>query len=519
VNRAERCTAAGNAAVHDIHSGPPMNQRSNVMQKKRFVCSVIPPHVLRNVARRAADPALRTSAQQTLTHMRAVATCRVHALIGPTGTPSGKSRNVYDGRHTTRLPGTLAWSERSKGQSRDVEVREAFEGSGIVYDFFHNIYGRNSIDDRGLRIDSTVHYGKHFANAMWNAKQMVYGDGDGKLFNRFTASIDVIGHELTHGVTQFSAELAYKDQSGALNEHLSDAFGMMVKHYFLGLTAAQSDWIIGEGLLTPRVQGKGIRSMSAPGTAYNDPVLGKDPQPAHMRDYKRTSLDNGGVHINSGIPNRAFYLAAIAIGGYTWEVLGWIWYLSVKKKLAPNANFADFADATTSVALEEFGTATAKAVAGAWNGVGVPITVKLPGRSRGVSHFQLIQSNDEHKGDIMPKSFQNEHAAATAMYGAVDSSMQQWVDFDEKVPPALQGKEQPVTAKPVTAKPVSALEHAVGVYKSVRPLLAGLTTLWVLPPAWRTGLALLVAAFDGLAAVPAVPAETVDVDFKAGKDL
>jgi hypothetical protein len=473
------------------------------MCQKQLACSVIPPHVYRHVARRAADDALRHTARETLAQMHAVATGRVHALIGPAGAPSGKSRNVYDGRHKTRLPGSLAFSESSKGHSGDVEVQEAFDGSGIVYDFFYNVYGRNSIDDRGLRIDSTVHYGKQFANAMWNGKQMVYGDGDGKLFKRFTGSIDVQGHELTHGVTQFTAELAYSGQSGALNEHCSDVFGIMVKQYFLGLTAAQSDWIIGEGLLGPRVKGKGIRSMSAPGTAYDDPVLGKDPQPAHMRDYKRTTLDNGGVHINSGIPNHAFYLGAIYIGGYVWEVPGWVWYLTLKKKVTPTAVFRDFADATVSVAAEEFGTATAKAIAAAWDEVGVPLTVKLPGRSRGARHFYLTSSNHYEKGEgIMLNDLQNEHAAASAMYGAVDNSMQQWVDFDEIAKPATAAKESPV-------------EHAVGVYKSIRPLLSGLTTLWVLPPAWRTGLALLVTAFDALAGSPV----EINPDFKAGKDL
>src|SRR5436305_5152026 len=161
-----------------------------------------------------------------------------------------------------------------------------------------------------MRLDSTVHSGIRLANAMWNGRQMIYGDGDGKLFNRFTSSLDVIGHELTHGVTQFTAGLDYSGQSGALNENISDAFGIMTKQWSLNLTVRESDWLIGASLLAPGINGKGIRSMKEPGSAYDDPQLGKDPQPGHMRKYVETSEDNGGVHINSGIPNRAFYLAA-----------------------------------------------------------------------------------------------------------------------------------------------------------------------------------------------------------------
>jgi hypothetical protein len=475
------------------------------MSKNTCLCPVIPPHMLRNVAQHADDGALRRSATTTLDQMQVVASGRGRPLIAlaRAGNAPQKRRNVYDAQHKRKLPGKPARAEGKKPVS-DVEVNEAYDGTGAVYDFYLRVLGRNSIDGNGLPLVSTVHYGRNFDNALWNGKQMVFGDGDGKLFNRFTAAPDVIGHELTHGVTQSTAGLAYSGQTGALNEHVSDVFGILVKHFLLGQPAAEADWIIGEGLLAPGVRGQGIRSMSAPGTAYNDPVLGKDPQPAHMRDYKHTVADNGGVHINSGIPNHAFYLAAVWIGGYAWEVAGQIWYAALTTKVSANAQFGDFADATVMVAGEMFGTATQRAVADAWRQVGVPLTVKLPGRNRGVGHFQLIPTNDETKGEVMFKNFQNEHAAASQMYGAVDSSMQQWVDFDEIAQP---GK--------ATVKTESPVEHAVSVYQSIRPLLSGLTTLWVLPPAWRTGLALLVAAFDGLAAVPG----TVDPDFKAGKDL
>src|SRR5438045_1918371 len=128
---------------------------------------------------------------------------------------------------------------------------------------------------------------------------MVCGDGDGALFNRFTIALDVIAHELTHGVTQTEAQLEYRGQSGALNESMSDVFGSLVKQWAGNQTARQADWLIGAGLFTPTVKGAAIRSMKAPGTAYDDPVLGADPQPADMANYVTTRADNGGVHINS----------------------------------------------------------------------------------------------------------------------------------------------------------------------------------------------------------------------------
>jgi Zn-dependent metalloprotease len=340
------------------------------------LCHVIPPHILRHIAeeRERVDEATRESACDTIAQMAELS--RQHEEEQPraedaAATRSGKKRNVYDAGHLQRLPGKLVRSELTIPTS-DVEVNEAFDGAGKTYDFFATVYSRDSVDGKGLRLESTVHYGKRFENAFWNGRQMVYGDGDGNLFNRFTAAIDVIGHELTHGVTQYTAKLAYTGQTGALNEHVSDTFGILVKQAVLGLTASQSDWIIGEGLFGPSVNGKGLRSMAAPGTAYDDPVLGRDPQPAHMRDYVVTTDDNGGVHINSGIPNHAFYLAAVTIGGPAWDVLGRVWYASLFG-LKPNADFQAFADTTVDKAAKLYGPdgPVVRAVDTAWLQVGL----------------------------------------------------------------------------------------------------------------------------------------------------
>jgi Zn-dependent metalloprotease len=305
----------------------------------------------------------------------AAATFRVESALG------GKDRIVYDAKNGSTLPGTVIRKEGDP-PSTDVAVNEAFDGSGSTYDLYKDVYNRNSIDGSGMRLDSSVHYKVGYDNAFWNGEQMVYGDGDEnlpeaeRLFNRFTISIDVIGHELTHGVTQFEAKLVYSFQPGALNESMSDVFGSLVKQYQKGQTAAQADWIIGEGLFTANVNGVGIRSMKAPGTAYNDPVLGKDPQPAHMTNYVNTVNDNGGVHINSGIPNHAFYLIATQIGGSAWEKAGRIWYVTLRDKLTSSSNFQDCANQTFKTAAELFGANSLEqqAVKKGWADVGITVS-------------------------------------------------------------------------------------------------------------------------------------------------
>src|SRR6202011_3456370 len=271
-------------------------------------CAILPPYILVSIVQNGT-PEERRRALATLIFTERLRGERRALATLPVITPVGeKRRDVFDAQRKTRLPGKLVREEGS-APSNDVAVNEAYDGAGSTYDFYFDVHERNSIDGRGMRIDSTVHYDSNYDNAFWNGAQMVYGDGDQKLFARFTASLDVIGHELTHGVTAHEANLNYQDQSGALNESFSDVFGSLVKQRVLGETASQADWLIGAELLLPQVKGVALRSMKAPGTAYDDPVLGKDPQPATMKDYVVTAGDDGGVHINSGIPNRAFYLA------------------------------------------------------------------------------------------------------------------------------------------------------------------------------------------------------------------
>jgi Zn-dependent metalloprotease len=342
-------------------------------------CTIVPPHVLDRLAQhedpRLADPARRTlqrdASARTRRHLAAVA--GTTAAAPRAGAEAGKPhRTIYDARNGTDLPGTKVRGEGDEPGS-DATVNRAYTGLGATFELFLSAYRRDSIDGSGLPLDATVHYDREYNNAFWDGEQMVFGDGDGEIFLDFTRSIDVIGHELAHGVTQYTANLTYYGQSGALNESLSDVFGSLVKQYALGQSAAEADWLIGAELLAPRVTGKALRSMKEPGTAYDDDVLGKDPQPATMDDYVHTSRDNGGVHINSGIPNHAFYRAATVLGGNAWERAGQVWYdVLTGGELEQDARFRDFARLTVKAARARYGKGEElDAVSKAWEHVGV----------------------------------------------------------------------------------------------------------------------------------------------------
>ncbi len=355
------------------------------MSPRHPIQCILPPHIVANLARNGSD-AQRALALDHLQIDHSVRTERLtQSLIrgaarprrvtgGSSPTPSAQ-RTIYDSKSAESQPptGTLV---RSEGQAAgsDPAVNEAYDGLGDTFDFYLAAYARDSINGQGLPLTAYVHYGSKYDNAFWDGSEMVFGDGDGDLFNRFTISVDVIGHELTHGVTEDEAGLVYSNQSGALNESISDVFGSLVKQYSLKQTADQADWLIGQGLLTAKVKGRALRDMANPGTAYDDPVLGKDPQPADMSGYVQTTQDNGGVHLNSGIPNRAFCLAAKAIGGNAWEKAGKVWYDTVRDpRLRTTAKFVDFAGLTVRNAQISLTADETTAIREAWTTVGVTV--------------------------------------------------------------------------------------------------------------------------------------------------
>jgi Zn-dependent metalloprotease len=341
---------------------------------------IVPPYLLVRISRLddAKFAVAANAARNALEHDKTMRSVRFNFSFDENNSlvaevVDAPNRTVADAATTELLPGTVVRRE-GDGPSGDPAADEAYEGLGATFALFSEVYGRNSIDAAGLPLDATVHYGELYDNAFWNGERMVFGDGDGEIFSRFTASLSVIGHELTHGITQYSAGLVYRDQSGALNESVSDVFGALVEQYFLDQSVDEATWLIGAGIFTAEVKGSALRSLKAPGTAYDDETLGKDPQPGHLDDYIDTDDDEGGVHLNSGIPNRAFYLVAEALGGNAWEHAGQIWYDAITGPiLTARADFSAFASATLAAASTRYGATSAEvtAVREGWRGVGV----------------------------------------------------------------------------------------------------------------------------------------------------
>jgi Zn-dependent metalloprotease len=218
----------------------------------------------------------------------------------------------------------------------------AYDALGATLEFYRTVLGRNSIDNLGANLDANVNFGVSFDNAFWDGTRMVFGNGDGVIFQDFTNDVDVPGHELTHGVTQFTAGLQYTDQPGALNEATSDIFGACIDARVSGKDAGSFNWLIGEGVMAPQLYGEAIRSMAFPGTAYDNPILGTDPQPATMAGY----VPGGDPHLNSGIINRWFYLMAMDLG---MDPAAVIWYATLQN-LWPTAQFVDAAHVAASQA-------------------------------------------------------------------------------------------------------------------------------------------------------------------------
>jgi len=349
-----------------------------------FHC-LVPDYVLREVAKRGDEEEREKAldalgASVTLRSARTQAEAR-RAAIGPSRSPTAAlrvpkvSRVIRDAAGGEDLDAAVVRREGDP-DSGDPAVDEAFEYFGATWDFFFEVFARDSIDGAGMTLDVVVHYGQDFDNAFWDGDQMVFGDGSGRLFTRLTQSLSVCAHELGHGVIQYDGPLVYQGESGALNEHIADAFGAMVDQRHHGQTAEEADWLVGKEILGEGVTGKALRSMKEPGTAYDDDLLGKDPQPGHMDDFIRTHDDNGGVHLNSGIPNRAFYEIAAGLGGYSWEHAGRILYATLgNPQLRPTTSFRRFARLNHAIAKQLYGSDSREeqAVQAGWGAVGVEL--------------------------------------------------------------------------------------------------------------------------------------------------
>ena len=349
-------------------------------ERPGHVCTFVPPYLLAHVARQdhpgvaaSNHPCGRTlRIDATFRESREQATAAAGAPHPRTTVEAADRWVIHSAGNEETLPGTVVRSEGDPA-SNDVTVDEAYAWTQQVWELYETQFDRRSFDGAGSTVTVTVHYGQDYDNAFWDGEQLVFGDGDVEIFDRFTKPADVLAHEFTHGVVQYTAAFTYAGQSGALNESVADVFASLSIQHAAGQTADQASWLIGEGLFKPGINAKALRSMLEPGTAYDDPKLGKDPQVASMADYADTSEDNGGVHINSGIPNRAFALAATSIGGHSWEQAGRVWYEAlVSDEVGARTNFQQFAEATVNAATRLFADSQVPdQVRAAWVTVGV----------------------------------------------------------------------------------------------------------------------------------------------------
>lgn len=292
-------------------------------------CLIVPPYILEGLARQGSQTCKR-ALNDTLRILAKRNAALNNLLARPV--PEGSAERLVYGCNQRYEQRVVLLRKENSRVAEDAVANHAFDTSGYVRDYYREVFGLNSMDNQGMPVISNVHYGINYNNAYWDGDEMTYGDGDGIQFTNFAAAIDVVAHELTHGITQYIANLDYNGQSGALNEHFSDVFATVIKQKYLRQEMTEADWLIGNTIVTDTFPGEALRSMKAPGTA-ND----FDIQPGHMDHYYTGSDDNYGVHINSGIPNRAFYLAAIETG---IDNAALIWFESLKV-LWRTANFSD----------------------------------------------------------------------------------------------------------------------------------------------------------------------------------
>lgn len=272
---------------------------------------------------------------------------------------------VFDARHTQTLPGK---SVPNPGPSTDSSAKRAYAQAAQVAQFYQTVFKRNSVDNAGATLVSSVHFGRKYNNAMWNGTQMVYGDGDGKLFVDFTEGNDVIGHELTHGVTQYTLELGYTDDAGGLNESLSDCFGSMFRQWEAKQTSQTADWLIGSDIIGPLAKERNVtclRNMANPA----------DPRALSPQPTKYSQITPGmDPHFTSGPPNLAFCTACKGVPGNSWETVGQVWYhVMVTAGPQPTMSMANFAGRTRQAAVQLFGARpeVAKSIDAAWKSVGL----------------------------------------------------------------------------------------------------------------------------------------------------
>ncbi len=287
---------------------------------------------------------------------------------------AAKYRKIYTANHGTSLPGTLLFTEG--GSSSDSAAMAAYNNLGHTYDFYKNVFGRDSYNGSGAQLIATVHYSSNYNNAYWNGSQMVFGDGDGSTFSNLAGALDVVAHELTHAVTEYTANLTYSYESGALNEATSDIMGCTCEAYTDG--GVNSDtWKMGEDIYTPGTPGDALR--------YIDDPAADGSSPDYYPERYTGSSDNGGVHINMGIGSLAYYLfsqggthprgkTSVQVPALGITKARAIWYRALTTYFTSSTNFEGARNATAQAAQDLYGSSAYDAVHKAWDAVGVPGT-------------------------------------------------------------------------------------------------------------------------------------------------
>jgi Zn-dependent metalloprotease len=352
------------------------------MEKHTCRCTIIPPHVEEQIKKRAPQHWKEEDSQLTQ-ELKEKRIKKSDDIAGARGggkgkpkdgggdtTPSNEAdRKVYDCNNRTRLRKGLALSEGGSYTSDDV-INTVYDNAGFIREFYKTALNWLSYDNAGSDLHLNVHFSRNYNNAFWDGDDMVFGDGDGVIFTNFGNSLDVTGHELTHGVVQYTAGLIYNGQPGALNEHMADVFGVAIRQHVEGQSQdpANANWLVGDSIMGPTLQGQAIRNMKEPGTAYDNEYMGQDPQPDHMDGYYYGSGDNYGVHINSGIPNKVFYLMSVDLGDTM--VAAKLWF-EILKTMGANDNFATFKIKAVEKAMELHGAEVELMMMNAFSKVGL----------------------------------------------------------------------------------------------------------------------------------------------------
>lgn len=298
-----------------------------------MICSFIPPHMAEKVSETdetfesgiLVDERLRDARQSVM------------GVSGPI--------RVYNASNRTAIPGALVQGED--------EVADRVRANAVL---IGQLLGTDEFPD------GVVRYGQGYANAFFNGNYLIFGEGDGQVFGDFTYALDIMAHEFGHALISMGPKLMYQNEPGALNEHFCDVVGACVQQ---SVKNDQTDWLIGQEILIDK--SSSVRNMLNPGTAYDNAVLGRDPQPGHMDHYQKVSKDNGGVHINSGIPNRAFALLCENTQEPSWGRPLAMWRRSLMD-LGPRSGFKDMAKATV-----RHSGGLAPAVQEAWAAVGIRV--------------------------------------------------------------------------------------------------------------------------------------------------